>query len=63
MATDALLTPKAAAELLHVTDETLRRWADDKRIRHILLPSGQRRYWRSDIEAALTPVEPKPKAG
>lgn len=62
MATDDLLTTAAAADLLHVSDETLRRWVDAKRIRHIVLPSGQLRFRRSDIEAALVPVEPEPKA-
>lgn len=59
---EELLTTSAAAKLLHISDETLRRWADDKRIRHIVLPSGQLRFQRSDIENALVPVDPEPRA-
>lgn len=58
MSKDDLLTAEEAGDLLHVTDETVRRWAKDKRIAHIVLPSGQRRYRRSDIEAILRGVEP-----
>lgn len=55
---DELLTTGAAAGILGVSDETLRRWADDKRIRHVRLPSGQLRFRRADLVEALTPVEP-----
>lgn len=60
MATDSeeLITGGVAAELLNVTDETIRRWAEKGKIRHVKLPSGHRRYYRSDIAAILTPVEP-----
>lgn len=53
-----LLTTKAAADVLHVSGETLRRWAEKKFIRHIVLPSGQLRFRRADLEEALVPVEP-----
>lgn len=59
---DEILTGSEAAALLNVTDETLRRWAEERRIKHIVLPSGQRRYLRSDIEAILVPIEVEPKA-
>lgn len=58
-----LLTTKAAAKVLGVHHETLRRWADEKRIRHILLPSGQLRFRPEDLREVLVPVEPAPKAG
>lgn len=46
------------AAILGVTDETVRRWAEDGRLRHIVLPSGQRRFRRDDVLAILQPVEP-----
>lgn len=52
------LTTSAAAALLGVSDETVRRWADEKKIRHVRLPSGQLRFLRTDVLAVLTPVEP-----
>lgn len=55
---DAFLTTPVAARRLGVSDETLRRWAEDRKIRHVRLPSGQLRFDPADIEAALTPVEP-----
>lgn len=54
MASEFLTAPKVA-DLLGVSDETVRRWADDGRLPYITLPSGHRRYRRSDIEAILVP--------
>ncbi len=54
---DELLSTSEAARLLGVSAETVRRWAERKRIKHIVLPSGQRRFRRQDIDAALAPVE------
>lgn len=56
MAQDLLTAPKVA-DLLGVSDETVRRWAEDGRLPHITLPSGQRRFRREDIEKILTPTE------
>lgn len=53
-----LLTPADAAALLGCSGETLRRWAKDGVVRHVKLPSGRRLFYRADIEALLTPVEP-----
>ena len=53
--TDELLTGSAVAKLLAVTDETVRRWAEAGKLEHITLPSGQRRYRRSAVDAILTP--------
>jgi excisionase family DNA binding protein len=55
-----LLSATEAAALLQVSDETVRRWADAGKIRHVRLPSGQLRIYRQDVEAILTPVEPTP---
>lgn len=45
---------------LVVTDETLRRWADDRKIAHVRLPSGQVRFRHEDLDALLVPVQPEP---
>jgi excisionase family DNA binding protein len=58
MAQGDLLTASAAGALLGVHEETIRAWAKEGLIRHIVLPSGQRRYRRADIDAILEPVEP-----
>lgn len=57
---DELLSASEVAPLLHVTEETVRHWAKTGKLRHVLLPSGQRRYRRADVEAILVPVEPTP---
>jgi excisionase family DNA binding protein len=46
-----------AAEIVGVSRDTIRRWAKSGRLRHILLPSGQMRFYEADIEALLRPVE------
>lgn len=51
------LTTGEAASVLGVSDETLRRWADDRKVRHVRLPSGQLRFIRADLDAVLQPVE------
>jgi len=60
MADDELLSAQQAGRILQVGEETVRRWADEKLIAHIVLPSGQRRFRRSDVEAILAPVKPEP---
>jgi len=54
-----LLTTGQAAKRLGVSDETVRRWADDRRLRHVRLPSGQLRFRPSDLDEVLVPVEPE----
>lgn len=44
--------------MLGVSDETVRRWAEGRKLRHVRLPSGQLRFHRFDLEAALAPVDP-----
>lgn len=51
-----------AAEMLQVSDETIRRWAAEGLIRHIRLPSGQIRFRRADLAEILTPIEPTDRA-
>lgn len=47
-----------AAKRLGVSDETVRRWCEDRKIRHIRLPGGRLRFRPEDIDEMLTPVEP-----
>jgi excisionase family DNA binding protein len=44
-----------AAKLLDVSYETLWRWCEAGKIRHIRMPSGQRRIRREDIDRILHP--------
>lgn len=59
---DLLTTGEAAAYLtgrgLPVSDETLRRWAEGSKVRHVKTPSGRLRFARADLDAILSPVEP-----
>lgn len=52
-----LLTTGEAAARLGVSTNTLRRWADDRRIRHVRMPSGRLRFRPSDVDEALA-VQP-----
>lgn len=53
------LSCREAADRLGVTRETVRRWALAGKIRHVRLPSGTLRFRSGDVDAILTPVEPK----
>lgn len=53
-----LITTTEAAVILGVTAETVRSWCDQRKLRHVRLPSGQIRIDRADVLAALDPVEP-----
>lgn len=52
-----LLTTTEVAELFQVSDDTVRRWAESRMVRHVKLPSGQYRFDRKDIEPWLVFVE------
>lgn len=60
---DDLVSSTVAADLLGVTPETVRRWADAKKIRHVRLPSGQIKFHRGDLLEIVVPVEPEQQAG
>ena len=49
-----LLTASQAAEAWGVSVHTVRRWARDEKVTTIVLPSGRRRYRRSDVENIIT---------
>lgn len=56
--TEYILTSTEVARTLGVTDETVRRWADDGKLSHVKLPSGHRRFRQTDVDQLLTPIEP-----
>ena len=54
-----LLTPKEAAKLLHVHENTLRRWSDRGVIQaYRITPRGDRRFRRDDIIHLLSQSSP-----
>lgn len=54
-----ILSIKSAAKILGVSDETLRNWEKDDKIKPFYTEGGHRRYHRSDIEKlAGTYIEP-----
>ena len=56
--TDYIL-PGAAADLLGVTRDTIRRYVDQGLLEGIKTPGGQRRIDRQSIQQILTPDTPK----
>lgn len=48
---DYNLSPKEAAELLGIHEETLQRWAREGKVACWTTPSGWRRFRREDLEA------------
>lgn len=59
---EELLRTGEAAAYLGVSDETLRRWAKEKKIRRVKLPSGQFRFRPVDLDEVLVPAEPESAA-
>lgn len=57
MTTPTLLTTGDVAQRFNVTKNTVRRWVENGKLRHVRLPSGQVRFLEADIEAALSPTE------
>lgn len=52
-----LMTPGEVCEALRISMSTLRVWAKSGRVQVITLPSGHRRYLRSEIEEMLHPEQ------
>jgi len=48
-----LLTAIQVASELNTSAETVRRWEREGRLHAVTLPSGRKRYRRSDIDALL----------
>ena len=57
-----VLSTGAAADLIGVSDETLRRWVEKGKVRYIRLPSGRLRFRRADLEAMVAVTEPEDAA-
>lgn len=58
MATDHdLLTSTEAAAAWGVSTYTVRKWVREGKVKTVALPSGRRRFLRSDIDATLRHVE------
>lgn len=51
-----LLRLSQAAQLLCVNPKTLRRWADNGKVRFVRTPGGERRFYRDDLLEAVTPI-------
>ncbi len=49
------LTTGQAADRLGVGAATVRRWAKEGRVRHVVLPSGRMRFDPADLDAYLAP--------
>ena len=43
--------------MLGVSPDTVRRWAEQRKLAHIRLPSGQLRFKRADVVKALRTIE------
>ena len=54
---ESKIAPREVAALLGVSTRTVSRMADSGRLTPITLPSGHRRYLRSEVERLAQPVE------
>jgi len=55
-AVEEFLTPGQVARILHVSPQTVNRWANEGRIPCTLTLGGHRRFKRADVEAAMRKV-------
>jgi excisionase family DNA binding protein len=44
------LRPSQAAEILHVSPQTVRRWAAEGKLRHVVTAGGHRRFPRAEVQ-------------
>lgn len=51
-----LVTSSVAAEYLGCSRSTVRRWANENRLPHVVMPSGQYRYRLSELKEVTTYV-------
>jgi excisionase family DNA binding protein len=54
MDSGSLVTPAQAARELHVSTDTLRRWADDGKLTALRTIGGHRRYNRTELAKLLS---------
>ena len=62
-AAEEFLTPGQVARILHVSPQTVNRWANEGRIPCTLTLGGHRRFRRADVEAAVRNVGGQSSAG
>ena len=55
-AAEEFLTPGQVARILHVSPQTVNRWANEGRLPCTLTLGGHRRFRRADIDAAIRRV-------
>ena len=53
---EEFLTPGQVARILHVSPQTVNRWANEGRIPCTLTLGGHRRFKRADVDAAVRRV-------
>jgi excisionase family DNA binding protein len=53
---EEFLTPGQVARILHVSPQTVNRWANEGRIPCTLTLGGHRRFRRADVDAAVRRV-------
>ncbi len=56
------ITTTEAAEILRVSPQAVRNYADGGKLRHRRLPGGHRRFRRADVESLLRDSEPEAAA-
>jgi DNA binding domain, excisionase family len=59
MTTETYLSPKEAADLLHVTVQSIRHYCDTQKIPYTTTIGGHRRIKRSDLDVFIGPEEKK----
>lgn len=55
---DELIMPGEVSRLLGVDKRTVSRWANQGLLKAVILPSGHRRFRRSDVDRVLHPEAP-----
>ena len=59
---DAYLTPSEAAKRLHVSPNTIARWANEGRIPCVVTMGGHRRFRQKDIDAVARQMSERGEA-
>lgn len=57
--TEQLLMPDEVARRLNIGRKALYRWAQEGKLRPVVLPGGHHRYRREDVEALVNPRRPR----
>jgi excisionase family DNA binding protein len=55
------LRPSEAAEILHVSPQTLRRWAAEGKLRHALTAGGHRRFPSAEVQRLSEALHREPQ--